>query len=55
MSLGLQRSISPRNSISISLRVAWFLRLWVTPRLSQKTQPEDGRLPGMGWVARTVK
>ena len=47
MSLGLRASISPRKGISISLRVAWFLRLCVTPRLSQKTQLEDGRLPGM--------
>jgi len=55
VSLGLQRSISPHKGISISLRVTWLLRLCVTPRLSQKTQPEDGRLPGMGSVARTVK
>jgi len=47
VSLGLQRSISPRKSISIPLRVVLFLILCVTPQLSQKTQPEDGRLPGM--------
>ena len=55
MSLGLQRSISPHKNISKSLRVTLFLLLCVAPGLSQKTQLEDGRLPGMGWVARTVK
>jgi hypothetical protein len=55
VSLGLQPSISPHKSISIPLRVGLFLLLCVTPGLSQKTQLEDGRLPGMGWVARTVK
>jgi hypothetical protein len=45
MSLGPQRPILPHKSIKMSSRIALSLLLWVTPGLSQKTQPEDSNLP----------
>ncbi|MGA7909243.1 MAG: hypothetical protein WCA16_17690 [Candidatus Sulfotelmatobacter sp.] len=45
MSLGVQHPILPYKSIKILFRVALSLLLWVTPGLSQKTQPEDSSLP----------
>ena len=45
MSLGLQRAILRYKSVKILFRVALSLLLWVTPGLSQKTQPESSSLP----------
>jgi hypothetical protein len=45
MSLGLQRPILPYKSVKTFSRIALSLLLWVTPGLSQKTQPEDSTLP----------
>jgi hypothetical protein len=45
VSLGLQRPILPYKCSKILFRVALSLLLWVTPGLSQKTQPENSSLP----------
>ena len=45
MSLRHQRPILLHKSIRISPRIALSLLLWVTPGLSQRTQPEDTNLP----------
>jgi hypothetical protein len=45
VALGLQRPILPYKCIKILFRVALSLLLWVTPGLSQKTQPENSSLP----------
>jgi hypothetical protein len=45
VSLGLQRPILPYKPSKILFRVALSLLLWVTPGLSQKTQPENRSLP----------
>ena len=53
MSLGLERPILPYKNIKILFRVALSLFLWVTPGLSQKTQPEDSSLPKYDLRAET--
>ena len=45
MSLGLQRPVLPYKPSKVLFRVALSLLLWVTPGLSQKTQPENRSLP----------
>jgi hypothetical protein len=45
MSLRHQRPILLHKGIQRSSRIALFLLLWVTPGLSQKTQPQDTSLP----------
>jgi hypothetical protein len=45
VSLGLQRPILRYKPSKILFRVALSLLLWVTPGLSQKTQPENRSLP----------
>jgi hypothetical protein len=45
MSLALQRPMLPYRGIKIPLRVAVSFLLWITPGLTQKTQPEKSDLP----------
>ncbi len=45
MSLGLHRPSLPNKRPKILFRVVLSLLLWVTPGLSQKTQPENSSLP----------